>query len=148
MARTFRSSGVQRVANSVISTLIRLGIAPKGLYLLIVRGRKSDQIRSTPVTLIETADQRYLVAPYGAVPWVHNVRAADTLLLRRGSRTETMRAVELAPEASAPILKRYITDVAIVRPYFDTLPTAPAEAFITEAQHKPVFALMQSSASA
>jgi methylthioribose-1-phosphate isomerase len=40
---------------------------------------------------------------------------------------------------AAPVLKQYVTDVPITRPFFDVTPEAPVEAFIAEAHRHPVF---------
>jgi deazaflavin-dependent oxidoreductase (nitroreductase family) len=119
--------------------LLRLGLAPRTTVLLTVPGRRTGRPRSTPVTLIEEDGQRWLVAPYGPVGWVHNARAAGQVQLSRGRRSETVRVKELAPEAAAPILKAYLERVPITRPYFDVTPDAPLAAFAAEAPQHPVF---------
>jgi deazaflavin-dependent oxidoreductase (nitroreductase family) len=119
--------------------LIRLGLAPRTTVLLTVPGRRSGTPRSTPVTLVEEDGQRWLVAPYGPVEWVHNARAAGQVELSRGRRTETVRVKELAPEAAAPVLKAYVERVPITWPYFDAAPDAPIAAFAAEAPRHPVF---------
>ena len=95
--------------------------------------------RSTPVTLVKEDGQRWLVAPYGPVGWVHNARATGHVRLSRGRRSETVRVKELAAEAAAPILKAYLERVPITRPYFDVTPDAPLAAFAAEASKHPVF---------
>jgi deazaflavin-dependent oxidoreductase (nitroreductase family) len=119
--------------------LLRLGLAPRTTVLLTVPGRRSGRPRSTPVTLVEEDGQRWLVAPYGPVGWVHNARIAGRVQLSRGRRSETVRVKELAPEAAAPILKAYLERVPITRPYFDVTPDAPLAAFAAEAPQHPVF---------
>lgn len=44
-------------------------------------------------------------SPFGDVNWVHNLRAAGELTIRRGRRDRRMTAVELTPEVAAPILE-------------------------------------------
>jgi len=119
--------------------LLRLGLAPRTTVLLTVPGRRSGRPRSTPVTLVEEDGQRWLVAPYGPVGWVHNARVAGQVQLSRGRRSETVRVKELAPEAAGPILKAYLDRVPITRPYFDVTPDAPLAAFAAEASKHPVF---------
>jgi deazaflavin-dependent oxidoreductase (nitroreductase family) len=119
--------------------LLRLGLAPRTTVLLTVPGRRSGRPRSTPVTLVEEDGQRWLVAPYGPVGWVHNARIAGRVQLSRGRRSETVRVKELAPEAAAPILKAYLERVPITRSYFDVAPDAPLAAFVAEAPKHPVF---------
>ena len=142
MARTYRLTPLRRVANVVMRLLLRLGLAPRTTMLLTVPGRRSGTPRSTPVTLVEEDGQRWLVAPYGAVGWVHNARAAGQVELSRGRYSETVRLKELAPEAAAPVLKAYVERVPITRPYFDAAPDAPLAAFAAEAPKHPVFQIV------
>lgn len=55
--------------------------AAKYRYVLTVQGRKSGLARSTPVDVMEVDGPRWPVAPYGAVNWVTNVRAAGQVEL-------------------------------------------------------------------
>jgi hypothetical protein len=64
--RGYRLTLVRRLANAAIKPLIRLGLSGRHTYILTVRGRKTGQLHSTPVTLVEDA-KRWLVAPYGEV---------------------------------------------------------------------------------
>lgn len=84
--------------------LLRLVVKLNGIYLLSVSGRRSGKIHTTPVTLIEESGQRWLVAPYVAVNWVRNARAAGRVTLRRGRQSQTVSIDELRPEESAPVL--------------------------------------------
>jgi deazaflavin-dependent oxidoreductase (nitroreductase family) len=141
MAWTYRLGVARRLANALISALLRIGIGPPRTYLLTVAGRKTGRPLTTPVTLVETDGQRWLVGPYGEVGWVRNVRAARRVTLRRGRRSETLTATPLPPENSADVLRRYIREVPITRPYFDVRPDSPREAFVAEAPRHPVFVL-------
>jgi deazaflavin-dependent oxidoreductase (nitroreductase family) len=143
MARTYHVTSKLRLANSLIRLLIRLGLAPKNTYLLTVCGRKSGKPYSTPVTLVEENNDRWLVSPYGEVNWVRNARAAGQVTLSRGRQTEVVDIVGLSSEESAPVLKKYLTQVPIVRPYFDVRPDSPIEAFTEEASHHPVFRILK-----
>ena len=139
MAQRYRLTGKLRFYNRLMKMLLRLGLAPKGVYLLTVQGRKTGEPYSTPVTLIEDGQGRWLVAPYGEVGWVRNARAAGEVTLSRGGRSEQVRIMELDPQASAPILKTYVGKIGIVRPYFDARPDSRLEDFVTEAARHPVF---------
>jgi deazaflavin-dependent oxidoreductase (nitroreductase family) len=139
MAATYRLSGWRRLLNSLVRILLHVGLAPRHIYLLTVRGRRSGTPYSTPVMLVEEGTNRWLVAPYGEVFWVRNARAAGEVTLSRGRRSETVALVELRPEESAPVLKQYVTEVPITRPFFDATPTSPLEAFVAEAPRHPVF---------
>jgi hypothetical protein len=50
------------------------------------------------------------------------------------------------PEEAAPVLKQYVTELPITRPFFDATPNAPLEAFVAEAHRHPVFRIHRASA--
>lgn len=143
MGREYHLTPVRRTVNTLMRLLIRVGTGGRHTYLLTVSGRKSGRRYSTPVTLIED-EQRYLVAPYGEVGWVKNARATGEVTLTRAGHSETMRISELEPENAAPVLRSYVQQVSVVRPYFDAAPDAPLDAFAAEAPHHPVFRLTES----
>lgn len=143
MARTFKHTLPRKFVDMVLKAALRVGIAPPSTYLLTVSGRKSGTPYSTPVRLIEEPDGgRWLVAPYGEVSWVKNARAAGEVTLSRGRNRESLEIDELSPEDAAPILKRYLDEVPIVRPFFDVKPDASLDAFAAEAPRHPVFRLV------
>ena len=139
MAWVYRLGLWRRLINRIIRVLLRIGVSPPHTYLLTVRGRKSGHPYSTPVTLVEEAGKRWLVAPYGEVGWVRNARAAKQVTLSRGRRFETVRIVELTAEDAAPVLKKYLARVAVVRPFFDVTPKSNLREFVAEASRHPVF---------
>jgi deazaflavin-dependent oxidoreductase (nitroreductase family) len=139
MAATYHLSGWRRLLNALVKSLLRVGVGPRHTYLLTVRGRRTGTPYSTPVTLVEADPHRWLVAPYGEVSWVRNARAVGQVTLSRGRHTETVAIVELGPAEAAPVLKQYVTEVPITRPFFDAKPDSPLEAFIAEAPRHPVF---------
>jgi deazaflavin-dependent oxidoreductase (nitroreductase family) len=106
---------------------------------LTVRGRKTGQPYSTPVTLVEKDGGRWLVAPYGEVGWVRNARVAEQVTLTRGKRFENVRIQELSAEDAAPVLKKYLAQVPVVRPFFDVTPKSNLRDFAAEASRHPVF---------
>ncbi|GIJ76713.1 deazaflavin-dependent oxidoreductase, nitroreductase family [Micromonospora phaseoli] len=140
-ARQFRSSRGRRIGDAIISVFVRAGLVP-GTYLLTTIGRKTGRSLTHPATVVETGGRRWLVAPYGAVSWVHNVRAAPRVsLARRGDRRDY--AVREIPAAEAgPVLKRYVAVAAATRPYFSADKDAPVEDFVAEADRHPVFELL------
>jgi hypothetical protein len=88
---------------------------------------------------VEEAGERWLVAPYGEVSWVRNARAAKQVTLLRRRRFDTVRIVELAAEDAAPVLKKYLAQVPVVRPFFDVTPNSNLPEFVAEASRHPVF---------
>ncbi len=142
MAKRYKVTGQVRRVNRIVGWLTRLGLAD-GTYTLTTTGRKSGQARSTPVTLATLGDQRYLVAPYGAVGWVHNLRADAAANLKRRGSDETILVTEVGADEAGPVLKKYMKDIKIVRPYFDAMPDDDVATFVAEAARHPVFRLVE-----
>jgi deazaflavin-dependent oxidoreductase (nitroreductase family) len=140
MARTYRMNGFTRFGNSVTTAMIRLGVGPAGMRLLRVRGRTTGLARTTPVNLIEVDGRRWLVAPYGEVGWVRNVRAAGEADLLRGGRVEHIRPREATAAEAVLVLRAYLGRLRrVVGRYFDVTPGSPDAAFAAEAPLHPVF---------
>ena len=129
----------RRVGNVFTGLLARVGIGP--VYLLTTRGRKTGQLRTNPVVPVEHGGKRWLVAPYGAVSWVHNARAAGQVSLRHGRKTRDYAIREVSPGEAGPILKRYVAIASISRPYFGAGKDSPVDDFVAEADRHPVFEL-------
>jgi hypothetical protein len=94
-----------------------------------------------PVILVQQDEQRWLVAPYGAVSWVLNARAAGRVTLRRGRDRQDYTIRELSAVESGPILTRYLRVATAARPYFRAGTDSPVADFIAEAHRHPVFEL-------
>ena len=143
---TYRLTPFLCLVNMVAKTLLRMGIPIDTTSLLTVRGRKSSQMHTIVVTLVEQDGQRGLVAPYGEVNWVRNVRAAKQAILTRKRRSQTVYLEELSALEAASILKQYLTKGRVVQPYFDVTPASSLEAFEVEAPCHPVFRIVEASA--
>lgn len=98
----------KHVFNRAVRGLTRLGLSVWGSRELRVRGRRSGQVRTTVVNLLEHDGARYLVAPRGTTEWVRNLRAAGTAELRVGRRVETFTAEELADADKPDVLRTYL----------------------------------------
>jgi deazaflavin-dependent oxidoreductase (nitroreductase family) len=94
--------------NRSVRRLVRMGISVWGARDLRLKGRKSGEIRSNVVNLLEVDGQRYLVAPRGTTEWVKNLRAAGGGELRVGRRVEVFEAEELPDAQKAAILRAYL----------------------------------------
>jgi len=143
MARTFRATPGRRAFNGVVVWLHQLGLPTGRTVSLTTTGRRTGQARTTPVSPIEVDEARYLVAPYGPVDWVRNVRANPDVTIARGRHTEPLRAVEVPPDEAAPVIKAYLQREPIVRPYSDLSPQDDLEAFAAGVAAHPVFRLEQ-----
>ena len=107
---------------------------------LEVRGRKSGQIRSTPVVVTTVEGERYLVAMLGPdSEWVKNVRAAGgEAALRHGGR-QPVRLEEVPPEQRAPVLAEYVRIATSGRRHIPVAPGASLAEFDAVAHLYPVF---------
>ena len=156
MAKSYRVNTFARINNTMISSLLRLGIEVWSFSLLTVRGRKSGKLIVTPLAVFVKDQKRYLFAPYGAVNWVRNLRAAGgeaTLTWRRHS--ERIHAIDLEPEAAAPIFREALRSgppgiPAVmfrmyrslwVLPYLNVTEHSSLEEFEREVLTHPVFLL-------
>ncbi len=121
---------------SWLDNIIALGV----IALLTVRGRKSGQPRTTPVGIVEHDGKRYLIATFGVVNWVHNLRAAREATLTYERRSEAITAVELPPDAAALILKEcLVSRSGIARLCFDATTASSLQEFEREVPRHPVF---------
>ena len=141
MPAVYRLSLPRRLANVLVTPLIRLGVAPADAHLLTTAGRKTGRRYTTPVNLVAHEGERWLVAPYGEREWVKNARAAGWVELRRGRETRRFEVAELPPAERAPILRAYVQAVPVTRKFFAADCDAPLEAFAAEADRHPVFRL-------
>ena len=140
--KLFKMTRSMQIGTAVLTALIHAGVPVGPLRLLSVRGRKSGKIYTTPIALVEEHGGRYLVAPFGEVGWVRNIRASGQAELRGGHSTEVIHVTELNYSDAAPILKLFRTRFALVPfvpPYFESTPKSPVKAFEQEAPYHPVF---------
>lgn len=94
--------------NKVITALQRVGIVFGPMQLLTVAGRRTGQLRTFPIAVIEIFGGRYLIQAFPQAAWVANVRAATTATLRRGRRSATVRLVEVPVEERRPLLREAV----------------------------------------
>lgn len=143
MPRTYRLGPARRAVNTLMSAMIKIGIGGRSYYLLTTIGRVSGRQHTTPVIVVRDGRERWLVSPYGQVGWVRNARAHPVVSLRRGRKTEVLRAVEVRPQVAGPVLQRYVRSVRVTAPFFDAKVADPVERFIEEASRHPVFQLTE-----
>jgi deazaflavin-dependent oxidoreductase (nitroreductase family)/steroid delta-isomerase-like uncharacterized protein len=131
-----------RVVSTVITTLVRLGLPAGPSALLSVQGRRSGKTYTIPIALVQNSHSRWLVAAFGEVSWVRNLRAAGRAQLTRRRRTEAIEVVELGTQEAAPILKQFLKEsqrISFIKPYFHVTPESSLADFEKEAAYHPVF---------
>ena len=144
--KTYQRSRFHRFENLMTTALARAGVIPRS-YVLTTVGRKSGQERRNPVTVVDRDGKRWLVAPYGVVPWVLNARAAGEVRLTRRFTTTRYAVRQVGPDEAGPVLKEYVTVASVPRPYFAATMDDPAEAFAREADRHPVMELVPAATS-
>jgi deazaflavin-dependent oxidoreductase (nitroreductase family) len=134
---------VEKAFNRALGFLAGLGIAPKYMYLLQVRGRKSGRIYATPVNVMDVGEKRYLIAPRGRTQWVRNAEAAGEITLKRGASVENFRLRAIPDGEKAELLKLYLERYAsAVQRYFTVKAGSGMEAFREVEGKYPVFELV------
>jgi deazaflavin-dependent oxidoreductase (nitroreductase family) len=103
-----RPTTADKLFNSTVAGLTRLGVSVWGSRVLRVRGRKSGQWRSNPVNVLTVDGERYLVAPRGETEWVRNFRVSHQGELVLGRKVEQFGAEELGDEDKVEILRAYL----------------------------------------
>ena len=98
MAKEYRLGPFKRSVNVMLRRMFTRGKGPADGYVVTTRGRKSGTEYNTPIRIVENASGRFLVSPYGERNWTKNARAAGTVGLTRGNRTENVRIREVSPE--------------------------------------------------
>jgi deazaflavin-dependent oxidoreductase (nitroreductase family) len=129
----------ERLGNMLAKLFVRAGIGPRRMLLVTVAGRKTGKPHTTPLNVVETDGQRWLVAPYGGAAWAKNATVSGTAKLRRGRVTEWVELEPVDAHASAPVLKAYIHQEPITKPAFEVGPDASLEEFEAIAANHPVF---------
>jgi len=159
MPKPYRVGVFVRSNNAVMRSLIRAGVRIGTFAVLTVPGRRTGRPVHVPLVVFPYSGNRHLVASYGVVNWVRNLRAADGRAeLRRGRATEKITAIELSAEQAGPILRfslqtgppgipRLIVRMFrrfFVLPYLDVDMNSSDDDFARSARNHPVF-LVQSA---
>lgn len=85
-----------RYSNPLTRALLRLGVPMGPNLLLTVRGRTTGLPRTAPVAVVETEGRRLIIAAYGEVNWVRNLRAAGEADIEVHGRKVHVTATELS----------------------------------------------------
>jgi deazaflavin-dependent oxidoreductase (nitroreductase family) len=91
--------------NRLAVPLLRAGVPMGPDVLLTVRGRKSGEPRTTPVTICETGERRGIISPFGETQWVRNLRVAGRATIGFGRRREHVVAIELHGDDAAAFIR-------------------------------------------
>ncbi|GAA0526112.1 nitroreductase/quinone reductase family protein [Paractinoplanes ferrugineus] len=100
-----------KIANKVIIWLQRRGLPIGTMHLLTVRGRKSGEPRTTPVSPLTVDGSRYIIGGYAKGDWVKNARASGEAVLSRGKTKQHVRLVEIPESDREPVLRAFPKEV-------------------------------------
>ncbi len=143
MYRRGRPNPVAGILGRATATLASVGLAPKRLVTLEVRGRRSGQLISVPVVVADYEGERYLVAMLGQTAnWVRNVEAAKGLAVIRHGHREAVTLEPVASAARAPILRRYLELAPGARAHVPVDQRASLTEFERIAPDYPVFRIV------
>jgi deazaflavin-dependent oxidoreductase (nitroreductase family) len=138
-----KPTNVERIMNKAVGLAARFGFAPRYVYLLQVRGRKTGRIYSTPVNVLELNGRHYLVGGRGHTGWSKNAAAAGEVMMVRGKNAQRYRIVELPDDQKPEILRAYLIQYRrTVQRFFSVTASSPLEAFRTIVNQHPVFELL------
>ena len=85
--RVTRAPARTKILNPITTTLMRLGVrADPRMALLTIRGRKTGRHRTVPMGVFDRDGRKYIVAAFGEVNWVLNLRAAGAVIITQGQR--------------------------------------------------------------
>jgi deazaflavin-dependent oxidoreductase (nitroreductase family) len=141
MAKSYRRSVGTRLINAVFRAMTSLGVGASYRYVLTVPGRRTGRLYSTPVDVITLDGERWLVAGYGPANWVRNVRVAGEVTLSRGRHAQQFKVEEAGATDAIPVLRKYISEIRVTRPYFDATQDSPDEDVAAELPRHAVFRL-------
>ena len=131
------------VMNPVVKGIHRLGFTPAGSQTLAICGRKSGEMRTTPVNPFELEGRTYLLAPRGNAHWVRNLRAAHGEgELRHGRKVRHFHAEEVPDSEKLPLLRLYMDKWSWeVKGFLGIDADAPDEELVRIAPDHPAFVL-------
>jgi deazaflavin-dependent oxidoreductase (nitroreductase family) len=135
-----------RIPNRIVGRLVELGLPIGPMAVLTVPGRKTGLPRSAPVAISRLDDGWRLVAAYGVVDWVKNLRLAGGGRLTYRGKTFDVIARELPADEAGPILRESVATAGpvtrrMVAPYFDAALDAGPGEWEQESRRHPVFIL-------
>jgi len=136
----------KNVFNPFVALMTRAGVSVWGSRVLRVRGRKSGELRSSPVNLLSFEGKQYLVAPRGNTQWVRNIRVSHEGELLLGSKAQRIRVAELPDEQKVPLLRAYLKRWKFeVGAFFDGVSAESPESELRRiAPDHPVFEIQSS----
>lgn len=138
--RDWRPTRLGRWVNRVQGWWSGLGLPPRVMAVLEVRGRTSGRRRANPVVIAIVGDHRYLVSMLGPrSDWVKNIEAAQGNAVIRQGRRRRVHLVPVPVEQRAEILREYVRIAPSGRQHLPVPVGAPLAEFAAIAARYPVY---------
>ncbi len=138
MAKQYELTFRRRIGNRAAAMMAKRDKGPA--WELTTTGRTSGEKRRVMITPVTVDGTDYLVAPYGAVSWVLNLRDKDRATLKRGKATRRVKATEVeGEEVGRALAKYYKENQKYVAEYFDLASNPTIVDFTRVASEHPVF---------
>ena len=99
---------------------------------LRAKGHDAQAVVTDPA-LISLPDDQVLARAAAAGRALVTANIKDFMPLRRGKRTEQLRAEEVDSQTAGPILQQYLGKARVTAPFFDAKLSDPVERFVAEA---------------
>jgi hypothetical protein len=100
-------------------------------------GRRRGQFWSPPIILVECGHRR-LVAPYGDIDWVRNLRGSGHAAPSPARHSAHIAVTGVGPHERMPVFRKCLRGVAVVRSCVDVAPDSRLDASAAEAARHPV----------
>jgi deazaflavin-dependent oxidoreductase (nitroreductase family) len=152
--RVARAPARTRVLNPIATTLMRLGVRPDPrMAVLTIPGRRTGRDHTVPVGVFDRDGRRYIVAAFGEVNWVLNLRAAGAATITQGRREGRYAAEQVQGEEAALVLRDCLAAYLpsplagpMLRRRIAVDADAPLDVLAAEARRTPVFRLIGTGA--
>ncbi len=138
-----------RLSRLIGPAITSLGLSPRDVVTLEVRGRRSGVTRRTIMVRVVCDDGYYVVSLAGESEWVRNVRAGGGQVMIGRRRLHAARLTELPPQQRAPVIRAYLRRwgrrpsskamASEARNYFGVSPDASLAEIQRVAEYYPVF---------
>jgi hypothetical protein len=93
--------------------------------MLTVPERTTGRLYSTPVDVITVARDADVSDPVGVPVASDQPALTAEATLSRGRHSQRFKVEETAAAEAVPVLRRYIAEIRVARPYFDARPESP-----------------------
>ena len=150
-----RAPARTKLLNPIATTLMRLGLRPDPrMALLTIRGRKTGRDRTVPIGVFDRNGHKYVVAAFGEVNWVLNLRAAGAATLTQGKRKTRYAAEQVHGEEAALVLRDCLAAFLpspmagpMLRQRIAVTADSSLDALALETRRTPVFRLTEVTAA-